>query len=635
MKARFYLFVLACVLLALPTATHAEECPGKGGKAYSSAGDQTVYLVTEECTKKAFTNADIYFTHFDSWDEITQIDNDTLLSIEFAEDGTIPLGPKAELKNGSVVKLLDDPKVYVMIQGNLHWVETEEVYKAYGLEFSKVEVISEELFETFTIGPDLVDPFNYPDYLAVKYENDPKVYLIVTNEFGFKIKRHVANEEIFDELNYRFDRVVNIPDDFSFFEGDPINKIEDLPELVDPENPPIEVVVSLPSEEDIAALFLDAGLDLPLIDSDLKPLEPRAREGYWEGEFIFEDPYLGVSMRNPQKWDATWLDNTNGENGIDVEYTFSPGLELGCDLDPFQDECEGVPTISFTVLSTGEEAEASAQFYAAFLNSFFDEMTVTDEVNYLGSLDATIVTGIITDPISQERAVTRAAFAQDGHIGFNFIEVYLEDDQDTYGDTIESMRKSFNYIGLSSREFYDSVSLEEDQVYSERTTSMINDRTYDLEVTLDTKRSIIQTDIAEDSLYSESGLFYREYEITLTDIVSLSSYIAPTIYIDITPTSRDTVDEARYTPPAYEDLITGIGVEDSMWGQLEMVDAFGGKDAVRSHIVYLIDGDVYHAVLVEVVVGNMHYEFSLFSQNNDIKKALKIFEEMLATAVID
>lgn len=127
-------------------------CPLVPGKAYKVPNNPAVWYITENCTKRLFKNSTLYFSYFTSWSEVKTVSEATLKKVPTDEVVLVLPGPKAQLKNGSLVKIINSPKVYYIFSAYKYWVESSEVFSALKFSWSKVVDVSKELLDKYPEG---------------------------------------------------------------------------------------------------------------------------------------------------------------------------------------------------------------------------------------------------------------------------------------------------------------------------------------------------------------------------------------------------------------------------------------------------------------------------------------------------
>lgn len=194
------------------SSNNQKTCSLKTQQAYKHSQSNAVYYITNNCTKRPFKNPDIFFSYFDSWNDVSLTDKSVLDDISKDNLGFMPWGPKREFRAGTLFKTVVDPKVYIVqSSGNKCWIESEEVFNALNYKFNQIEDVDPRVLNDF----DTCDsPINYtdhhPNYTLIKYSDDSKVYLLEPSDDG-QMKRPIANEKVFEERGFRFDRVVAVP----------------------------------------------------------------------------------------------------------------------------------------------------------------------------------------------------------------------------------------------------------------------------------------------------------------------------------------------------------------------------------------------------------------------------------------
>jgi len=198
------------------------NCPLTKEQAYKTTINKSVYYITTNCTKRAFQRSDIYFSYFTSWKDVNLTDSKTLNLIPNDNLGFMPWGPKYDPKYGALVKTVTDPKVYLLLNNNKYWITNETTFNQLNYNWNWIEDIDQRLLEKYTTKEEITDTTTHPNYTLIKYENDPKVYRLEpdTTNPEQQVKRHIPNETEFNKLNFRFDRVVTVPDSEVYSEGE-------------------------------------------------------------------------------------------------------------------------------------------------------------------------------------------------------------------------------------------------------------------------------------------------------------------------------------------------------------------------------------------------------------------------------
>lgn len=196
----------------------AEGCSLQVGEAFKSEGSTSVYYITRDCKKRAFNNSRVFFTYFDSWSNVNMVPKASLDAVNDDDLGFMPWGSKYDPKYGALVKIVSDPKVYLLLGTERYWITDEAVFNTLGYEWNWIEDIDEALLDKYTTGTEINYTDHHPNFTLIKYLDDPKVYRL---EGG--AKRHIADEEAFKSLGYRWDRIVTVEDSEEYPDGEELS----------------------------------------------------------------------------------------------------------------------------------------------------------------------------------------------------------------------------------------------------------------------------------------------------------------------------------------------------------------------------------------------------------------------------
>jgi hypothetical protein len=180
--------------------------------SYKSPESSAVYYITPDCTKRAFTKSNVFFTYFTSWNDVKTTTKTILDSIPNDTLGFMPWGPNYDPKYGALVKIVTDPKVYLLLNTEKYWITSELVFNTLNYAWNWIEDIDQRLLNKYTNGSEITYTDHHPNYTIVKYKDSNKVYRLEPNSEGKQTKRWIPNEAEFNALNFRWDRIVTIPD---------------------------------------------------------------------------------------------------------------------------------------------------------------------------------------------------------------------------------------------------------------------------------------------------------------------------------------------------------------------------------------------------------------------------------------
>ncbi|MBI2669678.1 MAG: fibronectin type III domain-containing protein [Candidatus Yanofskybacteria bacterium] len=172
-----------------------------------------VYIL-HETKKRWVTTADIFKSYGFDFSKVITLPNEVLETYAAGNDITqttekLPYPASQQLlPDGSLIKPLDSPKVYILHETKKRWVTTADIFKSYGFDFSKVIVLPNEVLETYAAGNDITqttEKLPYPNGTLVKLTDDPKVYVFENNQF-----RWINSPEVLVQKGYRFQDITLI-----------------------------------------------------------------------------------------------------------------------------------------------------------------------------------------------------------------------------------------------------------------------------------------------------------------------------------------------------------------------------------------------------------------------------------------
>lgn len=211
------------------------DCPLTIGKAYKSSNSSAVYFVTKprlsdgrvnsdasKCTKRAFRNSRVFFTYFTGWGEV--IEDDQINNIEVDRLGFMPFGRLYNAKEGAVVKVVGDPKVYLLQGGKKYWIASGDVFEKLNYSYSWIEDVSDDLLAQYEDGEEINTSTRHPKFTLIKKKGDPRVFRLEPDSQNPNklVKRHIKSLAVFDRLQYRKDRILEVEDLAQYQESDGI-----------------------------------------------------------------------------------------------------------------------------------------------------------------------------------------------------------------------------------------------------------------------------------------------------------------------------------------------------------------------------------------------------------------------------
>jgi len=198
-----------------------EGCFLQVNRPYKVASHPGIYYLTEDCTKRPFNRAEVYFTYFGSWDEVRVITQTELDRIPKDNLNFMPWGPLYKPKYGSIVKTITNPKIYMLFGIQKHWITSGSVFEALKYSWNWVEDVADSVLDRYKKKADIDYTDHHPNYSLIKYENDSKVYILMPDPGnpGGQMKRHIKDEITFNNLGYRWDTIATIEDTEAYPDG--------------------------------------------------------------------------------------------------------------------------------------------------------------------------------------------------------------------------------------------------------------------------------------------------------------------------------------------------------------------------------------------------------------------------------
>ncbi|HEX9664646.1 MAG TPA: hypothetical protein VGA49_02385, partial [Patescibacteria group bacterium] len=110
-----------------------------------------------------------------------------------------------DLYNYKVIKLADDPKVYNVVNGVLHWIPSKEIFLANGYNWGDIIIVPREVLGQYDLGDEVSYYNKLKDGTLIKLEGDIKIYSI---DSGFK--RYILSPEVFEARGYNWGDVITL-----------------------------------------------------------------------------------------------------------------------------------------------------------------------------------------------------------------------------------------------------------------------------------------------------------------------------------------------------------------------------------------------------------------------------------------
>ncbi len=206
------MFILGGILLLfrVPDVSLTASCPLQEVVPYKTIDSSSVWFITKDCTKVPIRNSKVYFTYFDSWNEVTTVAKSTINRLSNDVVPFLPWGPKRKFENGSLVKTVNSPDVYLLVKSEKFRIDDEDAFRNFGLEWDWVEDVDERVVRDIKLSSVVLNTVaDVPPGVMVLIGENPRVYEVerVSNNTVFGREQ----EKISDvEQVYRKDRIFRL-----------------------------------------------------------------------------------------------------------------------------------------------------------------------------------------------------------------------------------------------------------------------------------------------------------------------------------------------------------------------------------------------------------------------------------------
>ncbi len=207
------------ILLFLSYTSHVAaqtaSCTLTTNTPYKSPGNPSVYYISSDCKKRPIKSSQVYFSHFSSWSQVKVTSAKAIENIPDHELSFLPWGPNRVFENGSLVKTVDDPRVYLYVNKELHPINSYDVFVGLGYTAQSVEDVSADVLTKYEKKGLITNTANVPNGVVFKYPDSPSVYMVVRSQNGTAEKQYVQSVEDLKKV-YRLDRLITLPKTVTF-----------------------------------------------------------------------------------------------------------------------------------------------------------------------------------------------------------------------------------------------------------------------------------------------------------------------------------------------------------------------------------------------------------------------------------
>lgn len=224
-----------------PETETPPACALQTDTAYRYTDSPSVYYITADCTRRAFRNADIFFSFFQSWDDVVITTKAQLDAVPVDSIGYMPLGPLYKAKSGYVVKEPWKNRVYLLLNDSKYWIRTESVFVNMNLAWSYIKDVGTRFINQFREAEPIDEITRLPNYIVFRYDGDPTIYRLEPNpeDSDGQIKRAILDEGLLVSINYDVDGIITLSADQQYPSGEPLGVAAPLPNELETEPEPV------------------------------------------------------------------------------------------------------------------------------------------------------------------------------------------------------------------------------------------------------------------------------------------------------------------------------------------------------------------------------------------------------------
>ncbi len=183
------------------------EVGARSGDLVKEAGDPAVYLVDADgVTIHPFPHQNVY----ESWGY--PMDFSTVLTTNLSG---FTVGNDVEFRDGSLVRALEDPAVYVVSGKKLRPVKSAEIFEALGYDYDNITWLPQSFLDKYGDTGAMIESTDiHPNGTLVKYASSSTVYLL---EDG--AKRAFSSADVIKSNGYNRTPIITIPSSETYSDG--------------------------------------------------------------------------------------------------------------------------------------------------------------------------------------------------------------------------------------------------------------------------------------------------------------------------------------------------------------------------------------------------------------------------------
>ena len=127
----------------------ATRCTLPTGYVYEDIKTGMLYYITPSCHKRTFQNISVYQSYKGYVDVPFLTTSDILETIPYHAIRFMPWGPEFQPQDGDYIKVVHDPKIYLILGGKRYWIADEDSFMAISGNWKDVNDVDQTVLEQY------------------------------------------------------------------------------------------------------------------------------------------------------------------------------------------------------------------------------------------------------------------------------------------------------------------------------------------------------------------------------------------------------------------------------------------------------------------------------------------------------
>lgn len=191
--------------LALSGVGYINVASAAVGDLVKGSGPAVYVVYADGATIGAFPHANVY----KSWGYPS--DFSTVMTKDLS---SYSVGAFVEFRDGTLVRALESPAVYLVVNKELRPIVSATVFLALGLDWDDILWLPQSFLDSYTVGSLIDSSASHFDGQLIKYAGSPAVYLLQNGQ-----KRAFQSGSAFEANRYDWANVITVPDTETYPDG--------------------------------------------------------------------------------------------------------------------------------------------------------------------------------------------------------------------------------------------------------------------------------------------------------------------------------------------------------------------------------------------------------------------------------